>query len=251
MDYIKGRTKQMITDTQKTYILLIITIFTATVLNVYSHVIDGDSVKFSEEDVIQIDELHRNLIKYNDSQRNKIPDFIKKEILENEGDFKKIPDKSSEWISINVSSNVNEEIARSIKLLMSWSGLHQDDISSLFGLSFCKQVANRPFNIFEFVSDHILYWREHGKPDVKLSPNGNGRIMWLWNLNTNKRKFGNIHVGIDEKKRHFVCFESDLGLYFPEGEMMERIYSEIIQEPDVAGIHLGKGRREHNPKPIK
>jgi hypothetical protein len=51
-----------------------------------------------------------------------------------------------------------------------------------------------------------------------------------------------MHVGLDVKKRNFICFERNLGVYIPEGEKLERIYREIVQVPAMARDHIGLGR---------
>jgi len=51
-----------------------------------------------------------------------------------------------------------------------------------------------------------------------------------------------MHVGLDVGKRTFICCDRRAGVFFPEGEIMERIYREIVQDQAIAGDHIGVGR---------
>jgi hypothetical protein len=72
-----------------------------------------------------------------------------------------------------------------------------------------------------------------------------GRIDWIWTLEEKSRPHGVMHVGIEVERRNFVCYERSLGIYFPEGDKLERIYREIVQNSEMAGGHLGIGRQRN------
>jgi len=153
------------------------------------------------------------------------------------------------WIDTYIVRGRDEDLKESIDKLISdlaFSGdkLHGDDVSSILQKAFFSSWNKEDFNLENSIRNHAIYWREHSKPTARVSPNGQNPIDWIWELEVKSREHGVIHVGIDEKKRTFICYEYPVGLYFPEGETMERIYREIVQVPDMASHYIGLGRKQ-------
>jgi|GEM_PF-2120124 len=117
-----------------------------------------------------------------------------------------------------------------------------DDATLIMKEAFWHKLHKRPYDFKNRITELVIYWRENRTPDVKISPLGMGKIEWIWKLNVNSRVNGVMHVGMDTIKRTFICYEYGVGAYFPEGETLERIYREIVQEPDMARDHIGKNR---------
>lgn len=161
-----------------------------------------------------------------------------------------LKDKESvAWVNAHVVIGGDQDIQNAIDRLkadLSLSGdkIHGNDICGIFEKSFFALWNDEKYNIRESINDYVLYWREQSKPSAKVSPDGLNRIDWIWQLDVASRKHGVLHVGIDVKKRTFICYEYTVGLYFPEGETMERIYREIVQDQDMAGQFIGIGRKQ-------
>lgn len=156
---------------------------------------------------------------------------------------------STIWIQTYIMSGLDQDLKESIDGLMSSlavSGdkIHGDDVSSILGSHFFASWNKEEFSLENSIRNYAEYWREHSKPSARLSPDGLNPIEWIWELEVESREQGILHVGIDTKKRTFICYEYPVGLYFPEGETLERIYGEIVQDPDMAGQFVGKGRKE-------
>ncbi|SHI70174.1 hypothetical protein SAMN02745181_0686 [Rubritalea squalenifaciens DSM 18772] len=156
---------------------------------------------------------------------------------------------SIRWIHHHVSLGPDEGLSKKMDELMSdlaVSGdkLHGDDVASIYESSFFALWNKDNFDLEKSIVKSAIYWRENSDPPHRLSPDGLNVIEWNWKLDVKSRESGVLHVGIDEKKRTFICYEYTVGLYFPEGETLERIYREIVQDPDMAGQFLGKGRKQ-------
>jgi hypothetical protein len=157
-------------------------------------------------------------------------------------DFSKTSEKTIAWLEQNLNYENDVDLLKAVKVVEKFSKIHAVDVEGVVWGAFWEYLHKQRLKLPDKVANYIILWREENSPNIKLSPNGLGEINWLWKLpSTRKRKYGILHVGIDLKKRTFICFESDIGLYFPEGETMERIYTEIVQEPNMAGIFVGKG----------
>jgi hypothetical protein len=169
---------------------------------------------------------------------------------------KKIYDLEDEdsmlWIHTHIingrDQNLKESIDRMMaSLALSGDRIHGDDVSSILEDHFFALWNKEEFDLEDSIRGYAEHWRERSKPSVRLSPDGLNPIEWIWELEVESRKHGVLHVGIDTKKRTFICYEYPLGLYFPEGEIMERIYREIVQDQDMAQHHIGVGRRKTDP----
>lgn len=230
------------------YFLLFLFLFSQGAADVYGIRIDGDEVFYNREEGESLDVLSDRISSYLAGVDKTMPESVKAEIMKTSlEDFPNISAKSLEWVRDNIDLGEEKDpgLLKAFKDVVKWSGIRGDDIAAILRLAFHADIHKREFVISDSISDRIIAWRETTTPEVKYSPSGQGEINWAWKLeSTKKRKYGVLHVGIDLKKRTFVCYESDVGLYFPEGETMERIYAEIVQEPDMAGIWLGKGFKD-------
>jgi hypothetical protein len=191
-----------------------------------------------------INEFERTITVSHDEVIGRIPDNIRQELLActtAEG-FMKLPLASQLWLGKNVGSIHDGDVAKAVLELDKHAKLHDDDINAISKQTFWCRLHGKPFELDKKVCYYLIYWKENTAPQVKFSPQGMGEISWIWTLDVKERLHGVMHVGIDKKRRTFICFERPLGLYFPEGEKLERIYREIVQEPDMALDHIGKGR---------
>ena len=197
-----------------------------------------------------MDALSNQLSSYFSGVIKTMPDSVKTEIANASlEDYSKISEKSQEWVTDHIDGGyeIDSGLLKAFHDVVKWSGINGHDIPAILRLTFHAYIHKKDLVISDKISDCIIWWRETSTPEVKYSPSGHGEINWAWKLeSTKKRKHGVLHVGIDLKKRTFICYESDVGLYFPEGETMERIYREIVQEPDQAGIWLGKGFQDQS-----
>jgi hypothetical protein len=121
---------------------------------------------------------------------------------------------------------------------------HADDISAVILDTFWCKRHQKDLRIEERVAYYKAYWQEQKDPDIEFAPEGKGKIRWIWKLEVPSRLHGVLHVGMDLKSRRFVCFEHTTGIYYPEGSVLERVYTEIVQNPEMAGYQFGQGLRE-------
>jgi hypothetical protein len=198
-----------------------------------------------------LESLNNSISRYHKKLIEKMPDKVRSHLssIEKPKSVYELKDADSiRWVHDHVKTGADEELIKKIDELMSdlaASGdkLHGDDIASIFESSFFALWNKEDFNLEESIVKSAISWREKSTPSQQLSPNGLNPIEWRWQLSVESREGGVLHVGIDEKKRTFICYECTVGLYFPEGETLERIYREIVQEPDMAGQFVGKGRK--------
>jgi hypothetical protein len=121
---------------------------------------------------------------------------------------------------------------------------HADDMSSVILEAFWCKRHGKELRIKERAADYRAYWQEQKGPEVEVAPKGGGKINWIWRLEVPSRPHGVLHVGMDLKTRHFICYEHKKGIYYPDGPTLERIMAEIVQDPSMAGDNLGLGLRE-------
>lgn len=208
--------------------------------------ISGENVLINKEETEQIDHLYGLLFKFHERNFGLAPDLLKTEILKADS-ADKIDDLSSEsikWIEAKLIMQRDVELSKAFDAVLKWSNLNGADANSIIRETFWDFAHGKPFQLLSKISDYIINSIEMKPPDIRFSPSGHGEIGWYWKLLSPRRKSGILHVGIDLKKRTFVCYERDLGVYFPEGETMDRIYTEIVQDPEMAGIWVGKGFRK-------
>jgi len=153
------------------------------------------------------------------------------------------------WIHSHIIIGRDQDLKECIDKLMSSLALlgdkiHGGDVASILANSFFALWNKEDFNLDNSIRDSAIYWRQHSTPPARVSLDGLNRISWTWKLEVESREYGVLHVGIDEKKRTLLCYEYPVGLYFPEGEIMERIYREIVQDQDMAGQLIGVGRKQ-------
>ena len=138
------------------------------------------------------------------------------------------------------------------KTLNLWADVESGYENGILFDALTEYIKTKDIKNFDaIVTLSILRYRESKKPNIQYSPDGKNSISWLWQLKVDTREYGCLHVGIDEVKRNFLCYEADVGLYYPEGETLERIYCEIIQDPVMASMWLGKGRKEKMGKKVE
>lgn len=202
-------------------------------------------VQFEKEEIESIDLLSDPLHNFHAENLKLVPESVKAEILRIKAtDLFDMTEKSMEWAEKYLVCERDVALTKAFQSVTKWSKISGDDVSAIVRVTFWEYVHQKEFQLPVKITHYMLNCRETNLPSVKFSPNGHGEIGWYWRLFSKRRDSGILHVGIDLKKRTFICYESDIGLFFPEGDTMERIYTEIVQEPEMAGIHLGKGLKE-------
>ncbi len=195
-----------------------------------------------DKDVL-LDNLSRQIAKLDDEKFKSISKDILRKISEcpSPDDFAKLDLESQNWLHQNF-----DNFGGNVKIGEAFSKLKEvrsdGDGYEILCESFWCRLNGKPFDLGKSVESIGIYWLEHDSPEIKFAPEGRGKVDWIWQLEVIIRPHGVLHVGIDTKTRRFLCYERMVGVYYPEGETLERIYAEIVQDPIRAGIHIGKGR---------
>jgi hypothetical protein len=174
-----------------------------------------------------------------------MPNHIRLEVLgcDTVDEIDLLPAESQLWLHENVQTLGDPDVNAAMERVSAELTFHGADYSRLAIESFWSRLKNIPYDYHLFFVQAVIWWREHEEPIITKSPQGLGRIDWIWTLEEKSRPHGVLHVGLEVERRNFVCYERNLGIYFPEGEKLERLYREIVQNPDMAGSHLGIGRQ--------
>lgn len=196
-----------------------------------------------------LNDLSRRITKLHDEKIKNIPKDILRKIAEckSPDDFIKLDLESQKWLHQNFGNfggnlEIGEDFSK-LKVVRS-----DDDAYVILSESFLCRVNGKPFDLERRIELIGIYWLENSWPVVEFAPEGKGKVNWIWKLEVKSRPHGVLHVGIDTKTRRFLCYERTVGVYYPEGETLERIYAEIVQDPIRADIHIGKGRIERIEK---
>lgn len=209
----------------------------------------------SEESEINLDNTEVNnlemlLVNSHNNIIKKMPENIHNELLgiKSFDDFYKLSESTQIWVEQNVSQVRDVEISNIFTNFTNVSYLHGDDVSKILRETFILKVGNKKLDLKNKIEMSMIYWIEQSIPIFNASPEGNGKITWIWKLPTKERKLGVIHVGLDDKSRRFICYERNRGIYYAEGEILERIRAEIVQNTDMASGRVGKGYFENKER---
>ena len=180
-----------------------------------------------------------------------IPETIRDEIiaLECPGGFWNLSDDAQRWISQN--SVLTREVDIKFQRELERYPLLQNapDLWRMFFETYWRHLKGLPLDFRSQLEDVELYWAESNIPNQNRAPEGGGEIDWAWRLKVNERRHGITHVGVDLATRRFVCYEHGRGLFYPEGNLLERIRGEIVQNPDrlhrpIGGRAIGEWRTD-------
>jgi hypothetical protein len=214
--------------------LLLFAIWVISNIHLVQAQVDNDRV---------LDVLSRQIAKFQDEKIKSMPKEILRKITEctSPHDFTKLDLECQTWLRNNFSNcGGNLELGETFSKLKEIRG--DDDASMILAESLWCRLNGKPFDLAKAVESIGIYWLENESPEIKFAPEGKGKIDWIWKLDVKNRLHGCLHVGIDTMTRRFLCYERTIGVYYPEGETLERIYAEIVQDPIAAGEHIGKGR---------
>lgn len=196
-----------------------------------------------------VSELAKSIELYHEEVIRRMPDDIKNQVLKMDkfDNMANVPPESQSWLEQVPFFVGSTELARSVDKVLEMLGrtgdrIHGEDMEQILKKAFWCRLHGKPFDLEETIKDYVIYWREHAIPNVEFSPQGQNEIRWIWRLPIKDRPHGILNVGLDVKKRTFICFDRKVGVFFPEGEIMERIYREIVQVPSEAGELTGHGR---------
>lgn len=185
--------------------------------------------------------IESKIDKYYDKKITGIPEAVRLELLKFDS-YNRLNTATANtqlWLHENFSQMDDKEIA---DILLNFDELRGgDDVFKLVSEGFWCRLKGKPLEFEARISLTGTYWKENDRPNINLAPVSRGSIEWIWKLDVPERTFGVLHVGIDLKTRVFVCFENTVGIYYPEGDILERIRAEIIQNPAMAGTRIGKG----------
>jgi hypothetical protein len=199
--------------------------------------------KLSSEDYDSIIKFE-NAIKISHDQLIKIiPNEFREKVLnlKSKEDFYKLEYNVQIWIQDKVINTADVNISEPFNVLQKRHNLHSDDYHSILLESFINRINSKELKLDDDIYRYALYWQENVDPPYKISPEGGGKINWIWKISSNERNDGIIHVGVDNISRRFICYEWNKGVYYPEGDSLERIRAEIVQNPNRAGMHIGIG----------
>jgi hypothetical protein len=160
-----------------------------------------------------------------------IPSYLLSDIRGNDKSFHQLPMHSQQWLSQQQSEN-----PRIATLYRSFDFLTGDDIIDLNTTLLLNYLRGQEVDILQKLRSIQLYWAERDTPTQTLSPRGLNKIIWAWQLGLDSREHGVLHVAIDTVTRDFVCYEHTIGIYYPEGKTLNRIYSEIVQHPEKLNL---------------
>lgn len=219
----------------KAILLLLITL-----LDIYC---SAETAKLAVKDHDLIIKLENNLQKNHDNSIKGMPDSVRPEILgmESEKDFYNLTGAALTWMERSVLNTDDESIKSIFEVLTEKYNLQSDDYTSILLKTFIDRINKRDLKLDEVIHNYIMYWRENTTPKDRVAPEGGGKVNWIWKLSATERPQGIVHLGIDEVTRRFICYEWNKGVYYPEGVLLERIRAEIVQVPDVARNHIGRG----------
>ncbi len=188
-----------------------------------------------------LETLSRQITRYNSELEKGMPETVRRKIAAAKStNVHSLDRECQEWLRRDSHGGEQADIWENFNKLKEIRTT--DDGVSILLESFVCHVQGKPFDLTKCVDLIGIYWLENEIPNIHIAPEGKGKVEWLWGLDVQTRPHGILHVGIDTVTRRFLCFERGVGVYYPEGETLERIYSEIVQNPLVAGIHIGNGR---------
>jgi hypothetical protein len=215
------------------------TVLILVVTSMISLSLRGQSAK---EIVLQ--ELNQQILELHDRKIKSMSKGMLKKIskCESVDDLKHLDLDAQKWLHQNFC------MAPDMKMGANFEKLDEikmgDDVYLILSDTFWCRVKGKPIELRKRIDSVGLYWKETTRPLIKVAPEGRGGIDWRWKLDISTRPHGTMHVGLDTKTQRFICYEHTVGLYYPEGDVLNRIRAEIVQDPDMAGIWIGKGRRE-------
>ncbi len=203
----------------------------------YENVLDQEKEDSKPDMKVQREELfrgmHKELARVSVSKMGVMPAGVKAEILQclNVNDMLLMSPASLKWVQNAYISTFSPTLSyyqwRLSPLLRSG-----DDWGSLYRQMVWCNVHNKPFSLGREVSYYASYWKSLDKPILNIDPLSYGKIDWKWLLRESSadRVTRVIHIGIDQTSQRFVCYDLEVGgLYYPEGELLERIRIGFVQ----------------------
>lgn len=205
-------------------------------------------VRAQEEQSALLDMLESRLITMYDKEIAIMPNKVRLELstCPSPHELGKISADSQLWIKEHLHQINEPEIALLFDKVYEIRCF--DDVYQVASVAFWRRANGKPLDLEARIEEIELYHKESQEPSIRFAPVGGGEVMWMWKLPVNSRPYGVLHIGIDTNTRRFLCYEQTKGLYYPEGEVLERIRAEIVQEPLMAGRHLGKGLKDAKRK---
>lgn len=188
-----------------------------------------------EEEYELVEKLAVDLEVANDDLIKKMPEAVKRDMLacQEPVEMRALPPESALWYAENRSTpqrvkagRAFDELARGFQLRGDM--LHYEDTGAMMDESLWSRLRRKPFDLTEEIPYYVIYWRETMQPPVEKSPLGGDEIEWNWKFEIKDRLHGVLHVGIEKKKRTFICYDRMRGVYFPEGDLLDRIYRDIV-----------------------
>ncbi len=194
--------------------------------------IANDKIEFRVElDFESADMLKKKLVEIFSEmkKKNSIPEFLNPDIENKNKSLSQFSLQSQIWVNEQlIDQVVTPEI---INLSKKFPFLGYNDFSGLVFDSFLSFMRGEEWDIVEQMRSKKLYWDEIRTPEQVLSPLDLNKIIWIYKLPVERRERGILHVGLDSVTHNFICYEYTIGIYYPEGKTMERIFSEIVQDP--------------------
>lgn len=194
----------------------------------------GASKELEQEFELEVERLSKSIVE-------KMPAKYKKEMgfIGDGVSLKGLSEGAYLWLSDQIQMQERKDLGRIADKFPQIR--FESDMVGIINHAVWSAVRGFDFDISKDLDRLENFWKEAEPPAINLNPETGAKVEWIWSLPTDKRNDGKIHVGVEVTSRHFVCFEHGQGFYTPQGILLERIRSEIVQDRMMASDHVGKG----------
>lgn len=181
------------------------------------------------------------------NEQNLIPVNVAENIKNKNKMWYEFPKESQKWLLEDLPNVLATPEILELYSKLEWE--HNFGNQGVILDLFIAVMRGQEFDILQKLRSSKLYKLEQQNPKQELTPIGRNKIVWIWRLNVEGREHGTLHVGIDVKTRNFICHEYTIGIYYPEGEVLQRIHKNIVQDDKLYGLierNLKSSDSDHN-----
>jgi hypothetical protein len=182
---------------------------------------------FNQELAVQLEEELIDMVKRIDKQ-GLIPSDVAENLKDKTKMWSEFPVKSQAWLLEDLPSVLTNPKITELYSKLDWEHHFGNEVVRLD--LFLAIMRGQEFDILQKLRSIKLSQLELRRPKQDLTPIGSNKIVWIWRLNVEGREHGILHVGIDVKTRNFICYEYPVGIYYPEGDVLQRIHTTIVQD---------------------
>lgn len=180
-----------------------------------------------------LDVLDPQVHKYIDAKIKGMPQDCHREILncKSPDQLNQISEKAQKWLADDLVD------ALDVKIMLNFEKLDEirvgDDIYTVMSEALWCKIHGKSIDLDKKITLIGIYWEEQQEPEFNIAPLGKGKIEWKWTLEVKTRPHGILHIGIDVKSRKFICYERTIGIYYPEGKLLDRIRRDIVRTSPI------------------